>query len=145
MTPHPQQSEQQPPSRRKFVGGAAAAVGAATLTGVGIGASTPAQARTATGRVTTSASGASCTAIPNKYDEPFEVCDDELFVFMANYKPFEYPGFFDTVVGDAMRAAFPGLKIKAVAWDQPVRYEDLDKAGVVPDIILEDPQPAHRP
>ncbi|MCX4537775.1 ABC transporter substrate-binding protein [Streptomyces sp. NBC_01669] len=140
MTPHPQQSEQQPPSRRKFVGGAAAAVGAATLTGVGIGASTPAQARTATGRVTTSASGASCTAIPNKYDEPFEVCDDELFVFMANYKPFEYPGFFDTVVGDAMRAAFPGLKIKAVAWDQPVRYEDLDKAGVVPDIILEDPR-----
>ncbi|MFJ8752588.1 ABC transporter substrate-binding protein [Streptomyces sp. NPDC102441] len=140
MTAQPQQSEQQPPSRRKFVGGAAAAVGAAALTGVTLGASAPAQARPATGRAAAAASAAKCTVVPNKYDEPFEVCDDELFIFMANYKPFENPGFFDKVIGDAMRAAFPGVKIKAVAWDQPVRYEDLEKAGVVPDIILEDPR-----
>ncbi|MFI6875281.1 ABC transporter substrate-binding protein [Streptomyces sp. NPDC050400] len=126
------------PSRRKIVT-AGAAVGAAALTGVSLAASSPAQARPVTAPKS-AAGAAACTTIPNKYDEPFEVCDDELFVFMANYKPFENPGFFDKVIGDKMRAAFPGLKIKTVAWDYPVRYEDLDKAGVVPDIIIEDPR-----
>ncbi|MEU9634196.1 extracellular solute-binding protein [Streptomyces tendae] len=143
MTALPKDSEQQPssaPSRRKFVA-ASAAVGAAALTGASLAASAPAQARTATGRATAARSaGAVCTTVPNRYDEPFEVCDDELFVFMANYKPFENPGFFDTVIGDALRAAFPGLKIKAAAWDMPIRYEDLDKAGIVPDIVIEDPR-----
>ncbi|MGW0817412.1 ABC transporter substrate-binding protein [Streptomyces viridiviolaceus] len=143
MTAHPQDSEpqaQSAPSRRKFVT-ASAAVGAAALTGTALAASAPAQARTATGRAAAAPSaGAACTTVPNRYDEPFEVCDDELFVFMANYKPFENPGFFDKVIGDALRAAFPGLKVKAVTWDYPVRYEDLDKAGVVPDIIIEDPR-----
>ncbi|WP_320774756.1 ABC transporter substrate-binding protein [Streptomyces sp. CRN 30] len=139
MTAHPQDGTQ-PPSRRKFVA-ASAAVGAAALAGTAGAAAAPAHARpTVTARTAAGRAGAVCTPIPNKYDEPFEVCDDELFVFMANYKPFENPGFFDAVIGDALRAAFPGLKIKAAAWDRPIRYEDLDKAGVVPDIVIEDPR-----
>lgn len=143
MTAHPQDNAPQAPSapsRRKFVA-ASAAVGAAALTGASLAASAPAQARTRTGRAAAARSaGAACTTVPNRYNEPFQVCDDELFVFMANYKPFENPGFFDKVIGDTLRAAFPGLKIKAVTWDYPVRYEDLDRAGVVPDIIIEDPR-----
>ncbi|WP_399136616.1 ABC transporter substrate-binding protein [Streptomyces sp. NBUA17] len=143
MTAHPHHSDQQPPppatSRRTFVA-ASAAAGAAALTGVSLAASGPARAATGSGRTAAARTGAACTTVPNRYDEPFEVCDDELFVFMANYKPFENPGFFDTVIGNALRAAFPGLKVKAVAWDEPVRYEDLEAAGVVPDIVIEDPR-----
>ncbi|MCG5217936.1 extracellular solute-binding protein [Streptosporangium sp. KLBMP 9127] len=115
-------------SRRRFVTAGALAGGAAMA-----GLSVPATARAAT-------RAAACVQIPNKYGTPFEVCDDELFIFMANYKPFENEGFFDRVIGDKLRAAFPGLKIKAAAWDYPIRYEDLEKAGVVPDIIIEDPR-----
>lgn len=86
--------------------------------------------------------------VPNQYDQPFSVADDELFIFAANYKPLEYgvnelrqsTRFFDTVLGDALRARFPDQKIKYATWDYPVRYEELEAAGVVPDIILEDPK-----
>ncbi|MGD6748333.1 ABC transporter substrate-binding protein [Streptomyces sp. BH106] len=145
MSATPNTPEQQPsgPSRRKVVT-TGATLGAAALTGVTLAASAPAQATavksTARTSVRTSASGAACTTIPNRYDEPFEVCDDEIFIFMANYKPFEYAGFFEKVIGDKLRAAFPGMKFKWAAWDYPIRYEDLDKAGVVPDIVLEDPR-----
>ncbi|MGY0055505.1 ABC transporter substrate-binding protein [Streptomyces sp. LZ34] len=124
-------------SRRRFVA-AGAAAGTAALTGTAAATPPPTRARPAAGSA--SAGASACVPVPNRYNKPFEVCDDELFVFMANYKPFENPGFFDAVIGDKLRAAFPGLKIKAVTWDFPVRYEDLDKAGVVPDIILEDPR-----
>ncbi|MFD8864459.1 ABC transporter substrate-binding protein [Streptomyces sp. NPDC059590] len=124
-------------SRRKFVA-AGAAAGTAALTGTA--AATSAQARMRPAARSASSGASACVQIPNRYNKPFDVCDDELLVFMANYKPFENPGFFDAVIGDKLRAAFPGLKIKAVTWDFPIRYEDLDKAGVVPDIILEDPR-----
>ncbi len=47
--------------------------------------------------------------------------------------------FFETVIGARLREAFPNLKIKYATWDYPVRYEDLANAGVVPDIIIENP------
>ncbi|NGN67724.1 extracellular solute-binding protein [Streptomyces sp. A7024] len=127
-------------TRRGFATGALA--GAAALAGVPAAAadrSTAQPATVASGRYTTRA-GAVCTPVPNRYDEPFEVCDDELFVFLVNYKPFEVEGFFDTVVGKQMKAAFPDIKFKVATWDQPVRYEELEKAGVVPDIIIDDPR-----
>ncbi len=128
-------------TRRNFVAGSAIA-GAAAGAGAPLLASGTARAQTtqrAPGRYATS-SGTACTPIPNRYDEPFEVCDDELFVFIANYKPTELAGFFDTVIGDSIRAAFPDTKFKFAVWDYPVRYEDLEAAGVVPDIIIDDPR-----
>ncbi|MEV0385876.1 extracellular solute-binding protein [Nonomuraea sp. NPDC050643] len=94
------------------------------------------------------ATAAACKDVPNKNNAPFSVCDDELFVFAANYKPFEATvdenqqgsKVFDEVIGNKLRAAFPGVKIKYATWDLPVRYEDLKKAGVTPDIVLEDPR-----
>ncbi|WP_419999033.1 ABC transporter substrate-binding protein [Streptomyces boninensis] len=128
-------------SRRRFVAAGAlagtAAVAGASLAGSQAAAAQPAKSTAA--RYATRA-GAVCTPIPNKYDEPFEVCDDELFVFMANYKPFEVEGFFDKVIGDRLRKAFPDIKFKFATWDLPIRYEDLDKAKVVPDIVIDDPR-----
>ena len=94
------------------------------------------------------ASAAACKDVGNKYNLPFSVCDDELFIFAANYKPFEATvdgtrqgtRVFDEVIGNKLRAAFPDVKIKYATWDLPVRYEDLTKAGVTPDIIIEDPK-----
>ncbi|WP_427890628.1 ABC transporter substrate-binding protein [Kribbella sp. GL6] len=97
----------------------------------------------------TAQSAAGTVDIPNKYNVPFSVDDDELFVFAANFKPFELGGndqgreahrYFDAVFGDAIRAKFPNIKVKYATWDYPVRYEDLAKAGRVPDLILEDPR-----
>jgi multiple sugar transport system substrate-binding protein len=76
------------------------------------------------------------------------VYDDELFIFAANYKPFESSAdesrqaerFYDTVIGAKLRAAFPDVKIRYATWDFPIRYEDLKQAGVVPDIIIENPR-----
>ncbi|MGO4424522.1 hypothetical protein AB4Z54_38970, partial [Streptomyces sp. MCAF7] len=102
-------------SRRKFVA-AGAAAGTAALTGTA--AATPTAPTRVRPTAASASSGAStCVQIPNRYNKPFEVCDDELFIFMANYKPFENPGFFDAIIGDKLRAAFPDLKIKAVTWD----------------------------
>jgi multiple sugar transport system substrate-binding protein len=94
------------------------------------------------------ASAAACKDVGNKYNLPFQVCDDELFIFAANYKPFEATvdesrqgtRVFDEIIGNKLRAAFPDVKIKYATWDLPVRYEDLKKAGVTPDIIIEDPK-----
>ncbi|MDT0444727.1 ABC transporter substrate-binding protein [Streptomyces johnsoniae] len=128
-------------SRRKFVGAGAlagaAGVGAPLLAPGTAGATAAPHA--APSRYATR-SGAVCTPVPNQYDEPFEVCDDELFVFVANYKPFELAGFFDTVIGNGLAAAFPDIPLKVAVWDQPIRYEDLEAAGVVPDIIIDDPR-----
>jgi multiple sugar transport system substrate-binding protein len=85
--------------------------------------------------------------VPNRYDKPFCVKKDEIFIFAANYKPFEASvddqrqagQVFDTVIGNKLRQAFPNLKIKYATWDYPVRYEDLQAAGVVPDIVLDNP------
>jgi multiple sugar transport system substrate-binding protein len=85
--------------------------------------------------------------VPNRYNMPFCVRDDELFIFGVNYRPFESSvteqrtaeRFFDTVIGNQLRAAFPNVKIKYATWDFPVRYDDLANAGVVPDIIIDNP------
>ncbi|HKX30968.1 MAG TPA: extracellular solute-binding protein [Blastocatellia bacterium] len=86
--------------------------------------------------------------VPNRYNRPFCVRPDELFIFAVNYRPFEFGGetpernagrFFETVIGARLRETFPNMKIKYATWDYPVRYEDLVTAGVVPDIILENP------
>ncbi|WJH35587.1 extracellular solute-binding protein [Paenibacillus sp. CC-CFT747] len=93
------------------------------------------------------ADGTGSTNIPNKYNIPYSVDDDEIFIFAANYKPLEYSAkgqtggdvVFNQIIGDKLREAFPGLKIKFGTWDYPVRYEDLKAAGVVPDIVIENP------
>ncbi|GAB2964648.1 hypothetical protein GCM10023080_027320 [Streptomyces pseudoechinosporeus] len=126
-------------SRRRFMA-AGAVAGTVAATGLpfttGAASATPA----ASARHASGTRGAACTQVPNRYDEPFEVCDDELFVFLVNYKPFEVADFFETVIGSRLRAAFPDVKFKVATWDQPVRYEDLEAAGVVPDIIIDDPR-----
>jgi multiple sugar transport system substrate-binding protein len=85
--------------------------------------------------------------VPNRYNMPFCVRDDELLIFGVNYRPFESTvteqrsaeRFFNTVIGNQLRAAFPNVKIKYATWDFPVRYDDLANAGVVPDIIIDNP------
>jgi multiple sugar transport system substrate-binding protein len=85
--------------------------------------------------------------VPNQYDVPFCVRNDELLIFAANYRPFESSvteqrtaeRFFDTVIGNSLRAAFPNVKIKYATWDYPVRYDELMNAGVVPALILDNP------
>lgn len=91
---------------------------------------------------------AACKEIPNKYNEPFCVNDDELLIFAVNYKPFESSvtsdrqayRVFNTIIGDKLQAKFPDVKVKYATWDYPIRYEDLEAAGVVPDIIIDDPR-----
>ncbi|MBF8184611.1 carbohydrate ABC transporter substrate-binding protein [Nonomuraea sp. K274] len=96
---------------------------------------------------------AACKDVPNQYDVPFSVCDDEVFIFAVNYKPFESTiegeadnnqgpatRVFDEIIGNKLRAAFPDVKIKYATWDYPVRYEELKAAGVTPDVIIEDPK-----
>jgi multiple sugar transport system substrate-binding protein len=85
--------------------------------------------------------------VPNQYNVPFCVRNDELLIFAVNYRPFESSvteqrtaeRFFDTVIGNSLRVAFPNVKIKYATWDFPVRYDELMNAGVVPAIILDNP------
>src|SRR6478735_6297926 len=138
-------------SRRGFVRNSALLGGLAALGGV-LPAGTAVAATTSSTTATSRGSVSSATGvvdIPNKYNVPFSVADDELFVFAANFKPFELGGndqgreatrYFDTVFGDAIRAKFPNIKLKYATWDYPIRYEDMAKAGRVPDLILEDPR-----
>ena len=138
-------------SRRGFVRNSALLGGLAALGGVlpaGTAAAATTSSTTATSRGNVS-SAAGVVDIPNKYNVPFSVADDELFVFAANFKPFELGGndqgreatrYFDTVFGDAIRAKFPNIKLKYATWDYPIRYEDMARAGRVPDLILEDPR-----
>ncbi|MFI1966446.1 ABC transporter substrate-binding protein [Streptomyces pathocidini] len=128
-------------TRRNFVA-ASALAGSAALGGAAILAPESARAQTPAdpGSRYATRAGAACTPVPNRYNKPFEVCDDEIFIFMANYKPFENEGFFYEVIGKKLAEKFPDIKFKACTWDYPIRYEDLKAAGVVPDIILEDPR-----
>ncbi|HEY3559906.1 MAG TPA: extracellular solute-binding protein [Kribbella sp.] len=126
--------------------GGFAALGGALQAAPAAAAGTSSTTATPRGSVT-SATGT--VDIPNKYNKPFSVADDELFIFAANFKPFELGGddsgrestkYFDAVFGDAIRAKFPDIKVKYATWDYPIRYEDIAKAGRVPDLILEDPR-----
>src|SRR5699024_4237748 len=45
--------------------------------------------------------------IPNKYDEEFILYDDELFIFVENFKLFETEGVKERVITDALNAQFP--------------------------------------
>ncbi|WP_405068211.1 extracellular solute-binding protein [Kribbella sp. NBC_01510] len=137
-------------SRRGFVRNSALIGGLAAL-----GGALPGTAAAATTSSTSAVpragaqSAAGTVDIPNRYNKPFSVADDELFIFAANFKPFELGGdddgrestrYFDAVYGDAIRARFPGVKIKYATWDYPIRYEDIAKTTRVPDLILEDPR-----
>lgn len=136
-------------SRRGFVRSGALLGGLAAL-----GGALPGTAAAATSSTTATPRGGMRSAagtvdIPNRYGKPFSVDDDELFIFAASFKPFELGGddagrestrYFDAVFGDAIRAKFPGVKIKYATWDYPIRYEDIARAGRVPDLIIEDPR-----
>lgn len=89
--------------------------------------------------------------VANGYDVDFCVAEDQLFIFAANYKPFEYgtdgqddnrqsTAVWDEIVGEKLQAAFPDVDVKYATWDYPVRYEDLQAAGVVPDIVIDNPR-----
>lgn len=142
-------SDKQGMSRRGFVrnsaliGGLAALGGALPATTAAATSSTSAVPRAG------ARSAAGVVDIPNRYGKPFSVADDELFIFAVNFKPFELGGddagreasrYFNAVFGDAIRAKFPNVKIKYATWDYPIRYEDIAKAGRVPDLIIEDPR-----
>ncbi|GAB2607603.1 ABC transporter substrate-binding protein [Kribbella endophytica] len=135
-------------SRRGFVRSSAVLGGLAAFGGLQAGTAAAATSSTsAVPRAGFRAAGS--VDIPNKYGKPFSVADDELFVFAANFKPFELGGdddgreasrYFDAIFGDAIRAKFPDVKLKYATWDYPIRYEDIAKAGRVPDLIIEDPR-----
>lgn len=138
-------------SRRGFVRNSALLGGLAALGGVLPAGTAAASTTSSTSAVPRGGvrSAAGTVEIPNRYNKPFSVDDDELFVFAANFKPFELGGddagrestrYFDTVFGDAIRAKFPTVKLKYATWDFPIRYEDIAKAGRVPDLIIEDPR-----
>jgi multiple sugar transport system substrate-binding protein len=140
-------SQNQGMSRRGFVRNSALIGGLAALGGaLPAGTAAAASSTTAVPRSTSTTAGS--VDIPNKYGKPFSVADDELFIFAANFKPLEFGAnadrqatrYFDTVLGDAIRAKFPGVKIKYATWDFPIRYADMAKAGRVPDLIIEDPR-----
>lgn len=135
-------------SRRGFVRNTAL-IGGLTALGGALSASPAAASSTSAVPRAGARSAAGTVDIPNRYNQPFSVDDDELFVFAANFKPFELGGddagrestkYFDTVFGDAIRAKFPAVKLKYATWDFPIRYEDIAKAGRVPDLIIEDPR-----
>jgi multiple sugar transport system substrate-binding protein len=134
-------------SRRGFVRNSALLGGLAALGGA-LPAGTAAASSTSAVPRAGARSALGTVDIPNKYGKPFSVADDELFIFAANFKPLEFGAgadrqasrYFDMVIGDALRAKFPGLKIKYATWDFPIRYEDIAKAGRVPDLIIEDPR-----
>ncbi|MFI6830286.1 ABC transporter substrate-binding protein [Kribbella sp. NPDC050241] len=135
-------------SRRGFVRNTALIGGLAALGGALQAAPAAASSTTATPRAG-ARSAAGTVEIPNKYGKPFYVDDDEVFVFAVNFKPFELGGdddgreatrYFDAVFGDAIRAKFPEVKLKYATWDYPIRYEDIAKAGRVPDLIIDDPR-----
>jgi len=141
-------SDNQGMSRRGFVRNSALLGGLAAL-----GGALPAGTAAASSTSAVPRAGARSTLgtvdIPNKYNKPFSVDDDELFIFAVNFKPFELGGddagreasrYFNTVFGDAIRAKFPAVKIKYATWDYPIRYEDIARAGRVPDLIIEDPR-----
>ncbi|MEU4607012.1 extracellular solute-binding protein [Kribbella sp. NPDC023972] len=142
-------SDNQGMSRRGFVRNSALLGGLAAFGGAlpGTAAAATTSSTSAVPRAGTR-SAAGTVDIPNKYGKPFSVADDELFIFAANFKPLEYGAnadrqasrYFDTVLGDAIRARFPGVKIKYATWDFPIRYEDIARAGRVPDLIIEDPR-----
>jgi multiple sugar transport system substrate-binding protein len=114
-------SDKQGMSRRGFVrnsaliGGLAALGGALPATTAAATSSTSAVPRAG------ARAAAGVVDIPNRYGKPFSVADDELFIFAVNFKPFELGGddagreasrYFNAVFGDAIRAKFPGVKIK---------------------------------
>ncbi|MFG1816929.1 ABC transporter substrate-binding protein [Kribbella sp. NPDC049174] len=143
-------SDNQGMSRRGFVRNSALLGGLAAL-GAGLPGTAAAATTSSTSAVPRAGarSAAGTVEIPNRYGKPFSVDDDELFIFAVNFKPFELGGddegreatrYFDTVFGDAIRAKFPAVKIKYATWDYPIRYEDIAKAGRVPDLIIEDPR-----
>ena len=78
--------------------------------------------------------------IPNRYNKPFSVADDELFIFAANFKPFELGGdddgreatrYFDAVFGDAIRARFPEREdqVRHLGLPDPVRGHRQGRPG----------------
>ncbi|TWD75167.1 multiple sugar transport system substrate-binding protein [Kribbella amoyensis] len=148
---HGQEQSSPGVSRRGLLRNGALLGGLAALAG-GLPAGTAAAATTSSTSAVPRAGARSAQGtvdIPNKYGKPFSVDDDELFIFAVNFKPFELGGddagrestrYFDTVFGDAIRAKFPAVKIKYATWDYPIRYEDLARAGRVPDLIIEDPR-----
>jgi multiple sugar transport system substrate-binding protein len=92
-------------------------------------------------------STAGVTIVPNQYGELFEVASDELFIFVENYKPWEYGEQFnddagrggdaaERDLGTLLRAKFPNIKFKIAVWDYPVRSAELAAAGIAPDIYL---------
>jgi multiple sugar transport system substrate-binding protein len=92
------------------------------------------------------ASTAGVISIPNQYGVPFELASDEIFIFIENYKPWEYGdeyndagiggGAAERDLGTILRTKFPDKKFKIAVWDYPVRSAELAAAGIVPDIYI---------
>lgn len=75
-------------------------------------------------------------AVPNKEEEEFILHDDDLFIFVENFKLFETPGVKERVIEDALNEQFPDYNIRFVIWSKPVRTDELLAVGVTPDIYI---------
>lgn len=92
-----------------------------------------ASARTVT---ITSGNGVKVKVIPNQYNEYFAVAEDELFIMVEGNNRYENPGVLDKIFVNKLKERFPDVKFNMVAWDRPIRFEEVVAAGVVPDIVL---------
>lgn len=88
--------------------------------------------------IITGAGRTGVTVIPSiKYPgEYLEVADDELLIITEGNNQWELDGIIDELFADKLREHFPDMKIKFVAWDKPLRWDDFDALGIAPDIVI---------
>jgi len=70
---------------------------------------------------------------PGKY---VEVAEDELLIVTEGNNQWEKDGIIEQLFYNKLKEHFPDMKIKMIAWDKPLRWEDFEAIGIAPDIIM---------
>jgi len=70
---------------------------------------------------------------PGQY---LEVAEDELLIVTEGNNQWEPEGIIDELFLNKLKEHFPDMKIKMIAWDKPLRWEDFEAVGIAPDIIM---------